>query len=996
MRHINLGESTVMQEFERIAAANGWIATAEDKDMKKRAEEPVSEHVPVDLVKEPHRSELGKISPPATPLQDIDKMLAGVQQPEAAGYQGSLIQQVQKALQEALGGDVLGPKGPEGMWGWFTSRAWNTFAKKHPEAGLPQTTERQAPPNAVLRKMLGASGTPAPAAGKEEMPLERAPLHLIKEPHMTQPWQYPSGPELVPKASVAIVNELIALANDLDQMGETKIAEAIDKELALYKEAVDKLYDITGETGEQLVGEAHPGGGPTMVPAKEEGGKVETIVEQQKRNLKVVDKKPTGKQAAFVAKQLVALANRLDAEGKTEAALLVDKTLDELREGSPRPFVGTSKTAAAGIIEAIQNFIDAIDGVDVQHKEKLTDIRKTLLRAKQDIYNARVARDKAPSQKLKNGWAAAEAQKVIELDNESASWWSMIEENLSWQWAGAIMMSDTQKLGRAIRTLKAAIVAERSAKQELFYQVENQLEAAAPQPPVPGAKPAPAGTDAPKTGEPAPQAAKIEEDPENKKAHDKFIGTINTLIRAIMAKRGETEKLFGGPEKLDKQLGWLVGLRKTPAPTNELERLRLMRNNDKIWNYYMKAFQSRGLVPKAFAKAPVKVAADPPKKPPAASAAPAPAVPAGGQPLVTTTPPGQRTTTAPHRTKGVAKKVNENLRQLQNAMMAMSIPLPAHQADGRWGPETWRAWNTLRDAIIERKGPGWDIGRPPAPAGNGPGDNAINAALNMAKHLRRLQSARTTVNIARGVQVPERSLANAQAFIKALSAQPNSGVSPKGTPREQVAAALKLAQAYALALEEQDSDESWSLVREDVDRNARTALVDNLVGQLKALETGIPSYRLPGGAGAGGIGGRQPYGRGEGVGELGTLEGGPGRGGRSREYGGRSGRSGRPEPEMSIEDQVYTLTQENIPTNDAQQALYWAYNFWTRHAGQIALPQAKKNDWYAIAHAVIKFLRIEIARLSGTPEVRKSTDLSIELRRLYEAVTEMEQLLRGR
>jgi hypothetical protein len=84
-------------------------------------------------------------------MQDIDKMLAGVQQPEAAGYQGLLIQQVQKALEEA-GGDV-GPWGFDGKWGDWTSRNWNAFAKKHPEAGLPQTTEHQAPSNAIMRKM---------------------------------------------------------------------------------------------------------------------------------------------------------------------------------------------------------------------------------------------------------------------------------------------------------------------------------------------------------------------------------------------------------------------------------------------------------------------------------------------------------------------------------------------------------------------------------------------------------------------------------------------------------------------------------------------------------------------------------------------------------------------------------------------------------------------------------------------------------------------------
>jgi len=162
--------------------------------------------------------------------------------------------------------------------------------------------------------------------------------------------------------TASVINELVSLANDLEGMGEGKIAEAIDLQLKTYKEAADKLYDITGETGEQLVGQAHPGGGPTLVPAAEEGGKVETIVEEHKKVVDKATKQPTGKLAETIQKLLVT-ANKLEENGEVEAAKMVDKTIRELYEASS-PFVNRSSAseatdsedAKASIKEATSNF----------------------------------------------------------------------------------------------------------------------------------------------------------------------------------------------------------------------------------------------------------------------------------------------------------------------------------------------------------------------------------------------------------------------------------------------------------------------------------------------------------------------------------------------------------------------------------------------------------------------------------------------------------------
>lgn len=126
---------------------------------------------------------------------------------------------------------------------------------------------------------------------------------------------------------------LVSLADELDSLGEAKVAIAIDNQINFYKKAMDKLYDVTGETGEAFVNSAHTDH-VTVAPAKEEGGKVENTVEQQKKDLEIANKNPTGKYAKTIL-ELVATANRLDAEGFTEAAEKVDRAIYELQNKFP-------------------------------------------------------------------------------------------------------------------------------------------------------------------------------------------------------------------------------------------------------------------------------------------------------------------------------------------------------------------------------------------------------------------------------------------------------------------------------------------------------------------------------------------------------------------------------------------------------------------------------------------------------------------------------------
>jgi adenine C2-methylase RlmN of 23S rRNA A2503 and tRNA A37 len=98
--------------------------------------------------------------------------------------------------------------------------------------------------------------------------------------------------------------QIVILAEQLRQQGFHKHADDLEAKFLLAKQAEAKLYEVFKETGDDLVHSAHPEGGVEMEPAKDDGGVVETILEQKEKIEKAVAKVPTGKLAA---KQLVAL-----------------------------------------------------------------------------------------------------------------------------------------------------------------------------------------------------------------------------------------------------------------------------------------------------------------------------------------------------------------------------------------------------------------------------------------------------------------------------------------------------------------------------------------------------------------------------------------------------------------------------------------------------------------------------------------------------------------
>jgi len=96
-------------------------------------------------------------------------------------------------------------------------------------------------------------------------------------------------------------------------------------------------YNITKETGKELIEKAHPKS-VTMADAMGNGGLVENEVQQQEKDIEIALKMPNGALIgihASVVSELVKLANHLEDMGKHKEAIRVDETI---RRIASRPF----------------------------------------------------------------------------------------------------------------------------------------------------------------------------------------------------------------------------------------------------------------------------------------------------------------------------------------------------------------------------------------------------------------------------------------------------------------------------------------------------------------------------------------------------------------------------------------------------------------------------------------------------------------------------------
>lgn len=142
-----------------------------------------------------------------------------------------------------------------------------------------------------------------------------------------------------------------------------------------------KLYGVTSETGDKLVGQAHPGGGTKIDFGSndKELGKVETIVEQHKRNQDIATRMPKGKIASLVGK-LAKLADVMDEAGFGEDADKIEGVMDALSATAAKKMTAPKTNPLAswmgppGVAEANKNKGQGLsmEDVDAEIEEKLS------------------------------------------------------------------------------------------------------------------------------------------------------------------------------------------------------------------------------------------------------------------------------------------------------------------------------------------------------------------------------------------------------------------------------------------------------------------------------------------------------------------------------------------------------------------------------------------------------------------------------------------------
>jgi hypothetical protein len=160
---------------------------------------------------------------------------------------------------------------------------------------------------AATRQWLSGVAAQIQSAGKSSGTLK---------PMYDRAAQYISG--LTPEASVEELKNFIVntALKDRKQLGwlqpeiQKVIVNALGKTAAVNDDFIvvnakgesQKYYDVTGETGEQLVEKAHPGGGTKteLTHSKTDENLVETIVEQQKADIEVARSVPKGTYAELM------------------------------------------------------------------------------------------------------------------------------------------------------------------------------------------------------------------------------------------------------------------------------------------------------------------------------------------------------------------------------------------------------------------------------------------------------------------------------------------------------------------------------------------------------------------------------------------------------------------------------------------------------------------------------------------------------------------------
>jgi hypothetical protein len=865
MRHIKPAESSVMREFERLASEKGWIT-------KQAALDPnVARQIRQSL------NNIGGMIPGSAVLQTLLPL------EENAGDSTDL----RHAL-DAVRSYSMKPNVVE----YFTGLDRETASEYSTARSM-----LHAPASSGHRWLEGLnmfSGLLSKALGKAQ-PEVKPEVTVPEVPSVEGPPSVETGPmpkEVVPEhlTSSKVVNELVSLANDLDKMGASEAADAVDKQLSIYKEALEKLYDITGETGEQLIGKAHPGGGPTIAPAQEEGGKVETIVEEQKKNIQKATKPPTGKQSSLVVSQLISLANRLDNEGKTEAAMLVDRTLGDIKrtclpfDGNLRKdaqVVGSPEEEGDRLVRTLSLVSSALKGLESTVEDQFRLWGGTGVIGFPERYKPYTVIWHRGSYASKPN---VEFEQFIEeaidfIDGLKSRSWDIVKDKK----AMANTLAEVEAINKNLGTIGRFYIAfgeeaDGEWNSGAFKNFHDALKELRGQASEMGAGPR---EQAIKPSKPGVPSGKVGVELGN------FRAAVQRLLSSLeKAQRGDAatrEKLFKAftPHGKAKGISGAAAAIRFIEWLKDLKTKHFKEEDAQAYNRWLHNKYIKPLKPALSVRDLPKLTKQAQEKAPPGAPFEGPAV-KPGKPKV----PGKRIRLKPSR---------GDLKVLQQVMLNLGYDLGRTGDDGKWGPKTKAAWERLAKEVKAMRGP--DIAMATPEKGHGPFPSAVKAATTIARYLLKVRGASAlAVNIAPGIKISENALKASESFIQALSQHPKSGISFKGRSdimsKANVARATSILRNYRNLLRQPGNPEAWNIWTKGGGAPAlrrRVQLIDNLIAQFAQKER-LPfgDYSMKGIRGPEGVG--SPFG---------TLERGRGRevekerGGIESIYGGKamSGRS---------------------------------------------------------------------------------------------------------
>jgi hypothetical protein len=274
MRHINFDESFVMNEFAKIMTKNdGLVKTAGDNDMA------------------PKTNESSKPAPQQESVKPVETKKNPAQ--EAKDYVSKFCDELQTPATKEL---IINGK--------MINKIGNELSVK--SESVPDGKSSMIE---LSKKIMTIQGS---------FEVKNAMIALYTKARnilANSIKKFKTNPELL--------NQLVP---DLSPKPQQADDGAVEKTAAA---KADALYNVSGETGEDLIDSAHPGKMYTDVNSKTKENLIETVVEQQERDKEVAYSNPTGKYAELTT-ELTKLANKLDEGGFLDAADKVDELIKKV------------------------------------------------------------------------------------------------------------------------------------------------------------------------------------------------------------------------------------------------------------------------------------------------------------------------------------------------------------------------------------------------------------------------------------------------------------------------------------------------------------------------------------------------------------------------------------------------------------------------------------------------------------------------------------------